>query len=82
MALCPGVTESGFQKEANVALTPGYATSDEVAAYALKALDARKRVAIHGTKNALLIFSQRLSPRIATVKVARKIMQPWFKNRR
>src|SRR5438105_5895842 len=61
MALCPGVTESGFQKEANVALTPGYATSDEVAAFALKALDGKRRVAIHGAKNAALIFSQRLS---------------------
>ncbi|MCA1825814.1 MAG: SDR family NAD(P)-dependent oxidoreductase [Myxococcales bacterium] len=81
MALCPGVTESGFQKEANVALAPGYATSEEVAKYALKALDGKKRVAIHGTKNAFLIFSQRLSPRIATVKVARKIMEPWFKER-
>jgi short-subunit dehydrogenase len=82
MALSPGVTESGFQQAANVALTPGYATSDDVAAYALKALDAHKRVAIHGTKNALLILSQRLSPRIATVKIAKKIMEPWFNERR
>ena len=81
MALCPGVTESGFQKEADVALTPGYATPEEVAAYALKALDARKRVAIHGRKNAFLIFSQRLSPRLAVVKVAKKVMQPWFRQR-
>ena len=81
MALCPGVTESGFQREANVSLTPGYATSEDVAKFALAALDAKKRVAIHGTKNALLIFSQRISPRIAVVKVARKFMQPWFKDR-
>lgn len=81
MALCPGVTESGFQKEANVALPKDYATSEEVAAFALRALDARKRVAIHGKKNAFLIFSQRLSPRIATVKIAKRITQPWFRER-
>jgi short-subunit dehydrogenase len=81
MALCPGVTESGFQKEANVALTPGHATSEEVAKFALKALDTKKRVAIHGAKNAFLIMTQRVSPRIAVVKVAKKIMEPWLKDR-
>ncbi len=78
MALCPGVTESGFQQAANVKLTPGYATSDEVARFAMKALDAKKRVAIHGAKNAFLVFSQRFSPRFAVVKVAKKVMEPWF----
>ena len=82
MALCPGVTESGFQKEADVALTRGFATADEVADYAVAALDARRRVAIHGKKNALMIFSQRLSPRALTVKVARRIMEPWFVERK
>jgi short-subunit dehydrogenase len=81
MALCPGVTESGFQKEANVSLTPGYATPDQVAGYALRALDAKKRVAVHGPKNNFLIWSERLSPRSLTVKVARKIMEPWFRHR-
>jgi uncharacterized protein len=81
MALCPGVTESGFQKEADVSLTSGYATADEVAKFALRSLDAKKRVAVHGTKNAFLIFSQRFSPRGLRVKVARRIMQPWFKHR-
>lgn len=82
MALCPGVTESGFQKEADVALPGGFASAEEVAAFALRALDAKKRVAVHGKKNALLVFSQRLSPRIATVKVAKRIMQPWFRERK
>src|SRR5438552_3085829 len=81
MALCPGVTESGFQKEADVALTKGFAKAADVADFAMRSLDARKRVAIHGKKNAFLIFSQRLSPRTATVKIARKIMEPWFVNR-
>jgi short-subunit dehydrogenase len=81
-ALCPGVTESGFQKEADVALPGGFASAKEVAAFALRALDAKKRVAVHGKKNALLVFSQRLSPRIATVKVAKRIMQPWFRERK
>ena len=81
MALCPGVTESGFQKEADVALTAGYATADEVADFALRALDARRRVAIHGAKSSLLIFSQRFAPRALVVKAARKVMEPWFAQR-
>lgn len=81
MALCPGPTESGFQKEADLALPGSFATADEVADFALRSLDARKRVAIHGAKNAFLIFTQRLSPRIAVVKVARRIMQPWLRGR-
>jgi len=80
MALCPGVTETGFQKEADVSI--GGAKPEDVAAYALRALDAGRRVAVHGVKNALMIQSQRLSPRRITVKVARRIMLPWFKDRK
>ena len=47
----------------------------------MRALDAKKRVAIHGATNSFMIFSQRLSPRSMVVKVARKIMEPWFKER-
>ena len=81
MALCPGVTESGFQQEADVSLTPGYATAEQVARFAMKSLDARKRVAVHGAKNSLLIFSQRFAPRALVTRTARKIMEPWFAHR-
>ena len=77
MALCPGVTQTGFQAEANVS-PPGGATPDEVAKYALSALDRQKRVAIHGVMNTLLTFSSRFSPRSLVAKVAKKTMEPWF----
>ena len=81
LALCPGVTETGFQKQADVALPKSYATSQQVAEFALRALDAKKRVAVHGTGNALLAYSSRFSPRFLTLKVARKVMEPWLRER-
>ena len=82
MALCPGVTETGFQRVANVELAGPTATADEVARFALRALRSRRRVAIHGVRNALLVQSQRLAPRRAVVKVARRVMEPWFRGRK
>ena len=57
------------------------AQPDEVAAFALRALDSKKRVAVHGLKNSLFVFSNRFSPRTLSAKVARKIMEPWIKHR-
>jgi uncharacterized protein len=79
LALCPGVTETGFQKEADVQASG--AQPGDVAAFALRALDAKKRVAVHGVKNSLLVFSNRFSPRTLSAKVAKGIMQPWLKHR-
>ena len=79
VALCPGVTETGFQKEADV-VAPG-ALPDEVADFALRALDTGRRVAVHGTMNAVRAFSTRLAPRRVVVKMARKVMEPWVKHR-
>ena len=81
MALCPGVTRTDFQRVAEVELAGPVASAEEVAAFALRALDSGKRVAIHGLRNAMLIHSQRLAPRSAIVKIARRVMEPWFRNR-
>jgi short-subunit dehydrogenase len=81
MALCPGVTETGFQRVAKVELAGPTATAEQVARFALRALRARRRVAIHGVRNALLVQSQRFAPRRAVVKVARRVMEPWFRGR-
>jgi short-subunit dehydrogenase len=81
MALCPGVTETGFQSVADVQLAGPTATAEEVARFAMRALDQRRRVAVHGVRNALLIQSQRLAPRRIVVKIARRVMQPWFRLR-
>jgi len=77
--LCPGVTETGFQEEADVQVSG--AQPDDVAGFALRALDAKKRVAIHGLKNSLFAFSNRFSPRTLSARVARKVMEPWIKHR-
>ena len=79
MALCPGVTETGFQEVANVKLAARSATAEDVAEFALHALDKHRRVAVHGKGNALLIHSQRLVPRRAAVKIARRVMESWLR---
>jgi uncharacterized protein len=81
LALCPGVTESGFQKQADVALPKSYATAGQVAEFALHALEAKKRVAVHGMGNAALAYGARFTPRFLTLKVARKVMEPWLRER-
>lgn len=83
VALCPGPTESGFQAASDVVLPPGGApTSDEVAAWALKVIDARRRSAVHGWKNAFMAFATRLAPRSINAKAAKKTMEPWFSGRK
>ena len=79
LALCPGVTDTGFQKEADVEVSG--AQPNDVANFALRALDAKKRVAVHGLKNSLFAFSNRFSPRALSARVARRVMEPWIKHR-
>jgi short-subunit dehydrogenase len=83
VALCPGPTESGFQAVANVVLPPGGApTSEEVARWAADTIAARKRVSVHGFKNAVMAFGARFTPRWLTTKAAAKTMEPWFAGRK
>ncbi|HVM87168.1 MAG TPA: SDR family oxidoreductase [Puia sp.] len=75
-ALCPGATESGFQKTAAMEqsrLIKGkkLPTSKEVAEYGYKAMMKGKRVAIHSFKSKLLVFGARFSPRFLVLKIAR-----------
>jgi len=79
MALCPGVTRTDFQRVASVNLAGSVADADDVARFALRALRAGRRVAIHGARNNLLVQSERLAPRRVVVKMARKFMEPWFR---
>jgi short-subunit dehydrogenase len=81
VALCPGVTRTAFQRVAEVREAGPVATAEDVAAFALRSLDGRRRVAIHGARNAAMVHSQRLAPRRAVVKIARRMIQPWLSGR-
>ena len=79
-ALCPGPTESGFQKAASLDGSGLFKnrkipSSADVAEYAYKALMAGKSVAIHGALNFLLTQSVRLAPRSLITKVVRRIQE-------
>jgi uncharacterized protein len=74
-ALCPGPTESEFQKVASATMNPLFAkklpTSHEVALYGYQAMMRGQRVAIHGFMNRFLAFTVRFTPRIVIVKIIR-----------
>ncbi len=77
--VCPGATESGFQKQANMDNTALFnkkiPTSAEVAEFAFLAMMQRKSVAIHGFKNKLLIFAARFAPRNMVTKISKHVMK-------
>ncbi|MDE3247352.1 MAG: SDR family oxidoreductase [Bacteroidota bacterium] len=78
--LCPGATESGFQKAAALEESkmvkdrklPG---SAEVAAFGYRAMKKGKVVVIHGFMNALMATSIRFSPRPLVRKIVRRIQE-------
>jgi uncharacterized protein len=68
MALCPGVTTSGFQAssgQTNMAMTKakGVPTSAEVAQFGYDRLMAGKSLVVHGFVNKLICFLPRILPR-------------------
>lgn len=78
-AYCPGATETGFaeaSQSANSGLFKNKKLPDAaaVARHAIQSMRQGKRLAIHGWLNALMVFSTRLSPRGAVLKVTRKMM--------
>jgi uncharacterized protein len=77
-ALCPGSTTTEFQE---VAHQPDRAfrvaqTADEVARAGLVGLAKGKSLVISGTRNRLMVESQRLAPRSFVAKMAAKMMRP------
>lgn len=67
-ALCPGPTDSGFEKAASMGKVRAFElfnmpTSKEVAEYGYKSMMNEKTTAIHGFKTKLAVFLVRLSPR-------------------
>jgi uncharacterized protein len=79
-ALCPGATESGFQKaaaneESKLIKGKKLPSSKEVAEYGYSAMMKGKRVAVHGTLNYLMTLGPRFAPRRLVVWIARKIQE-------
>jgi len=79
-ALCPGPTESEFAQAAEMEESRLFhgqklPTSREVAEFGYEALQAGKRVAIHGTANRLGAGAVRFLPRRWAAAIARKIQE-------
>jgi uncharacterized protein len=74
MALCPGVTRSGFQESSNqtdmkMTQAKNIPTSAEVAQYGYDQLMAGKTLAIHKLINKVYVFLTRLLPRKMYLKI-------------
>lgn len=81
-ALCPGPTESEFQKRAHIENTRliksklmGWMKSEEVAKLGYQGFMNGKRVVIPGLLNKIGVHSTRLSPRAVSAQVARMLQE-------
>jgi uncharacterized protein len=80
MALCPGVTKSGFQESSsqsdkkftNVRNIP---TSQEVAEFGYKKLMAGKSLVVHGFTNKLITILPRILPRKLVLQIIEKALR-------
>jgi short-subunit dehydrogenase len=77
-ALCPGSTDTEFQK---IAEQPGRVfrgaeTAEKVARVGLEGLAAGKSCVISGAKNQLMMAGERLAPRRFVARMAAKMMRP------
>ena len=78
-ALCPGATETGFQRAAGATGSRVFdsrklPTGADVAVYGYKVLQRQKRVAVHGAINKMLAFGTRLLPRRAVVAITKMLI--------
>lgn len=80
--LCPGPTQTNFASNASmdkIALMENvspdsFPTADEVAEYGYRSLQKAQVVAVHGTFNKILTFSNRLTPRALIRKGIKRFM--------
>jgi short-subunit dehydrogenase len=77
-ALCPGSTETEFQKVADQPdrIFRRAETAEKVARVGLEALAAGKSYVVSGFKNKLMLESQRLAPRSFVAHMSEKMMRP------
>jgi short-subunit dehydrogenase len=78
--LCPGPTQTGFEKAASLqesglfkTIKPANAT--DVALVGYKALMKGKTMVIYGWLNKLIVFANRITPRTMIVKIVRKMSE-------
>ena len=79
IALCPGATETGFQRAAGATGSRVFdsrklPTGADVAVYGYKVLQSQRRVAVHGAINKMLAFGTRLLPRRAVVAITKMLI--------
>ena len=77
MALCPGVTETGFFDAAKIQMPPMRAaeTPEDVVDTALRGLARKKSHIISGWSNFLMVETERLVPRSFVVRMAGSVMR-------
>jgi len=80
LALCPGVTETGFFEASRMKRPPGrmVQTSEQVVEVALRALKRGKSSVISGWPNRIAAETQRVVPRTLVLRVVGAIMRPYI----
>ena len=80
MALCPGVTETGFFDASRMKRPPGRIsqTSEQVVDVALRALKRGKSSVISGWPNRITVETERVAPRSLILRVVGAIMRPYL----
>jgi hypothetical protein len=79
-ALCPGATETEFQKRAGLAGTALFrgrvASAEEVARAGYAGMLRGRRVIVPGAQNKLLAFAVRFAPRRVVTAIAKRLNTP------
>lgn len=80
-AICPGPTQSGFQKAAHMDTAKLFnrgpiPSSKEVAQFTYEAMKNRKVVAVHGALNSTMAFAGRFAPRAMVRKISKALIKP------
>ena len=82
LALCPGPVQTGFltalgdDRAAHTAIYSRLDRADRVVTAGLRALDRDRGIAIPGTRNTLLAWGPRFTPRAVTARISGRLLRP------
>jgi len=82
LALCPGPVQTGFltalgdDRAAHTAIYSRLDRADRVVTAGLRALDRDRGIAIPGTRNTLLAWGPRFTPRTVTARISGRLLRP------